>query len=104
MDSSFVPIKYEVGESFTMTMPLTPDLAKKYGKSELFVPAIYLGAFDNEFVNAQVDAGTLKQMWHNPFWELHHVVSFGGENWINDLLSNQGEKVTFTPIDMNSDN
>ena len=104
MDNQFKPVKYNVGESFTMIMPLPPDLAKQYGKTELFVSAIYLRAFDSKFVNEQIDAGTLKQMLHNPFWEKHHIVSFGGDNWINDLLPKEGAKMTFTPIDLDTEN
>lgn len=100
LDDPFIPVAYEIGEDFEMKFPLPPDLEKVHGTRVMSVASKYLGAFDNEFVNKEVDAGRLKTMYRNIAWDEHHIVSFGGDNWVNDLLPFGDEPAEFTPIDM----
>ena len=86
-----------------MKLHLPPELAEIHGTKVLNVLARYIGALESEFINKEIEAGTLKQIYHNILWEKHHVVSFQDELWVNDLLPFD-EVHTFTPIDLSTEN
>lgn len=97
----FESVKYESGDKFTMMIPLTPDLEKVYGTKHLLVEdVVYMGEFDSDFVNAEREAGRLKVIFFSLTWDKHHMVSFGGNNWINDLLPHEGKDASFKQHDM----
>jgi hypothetical protein len=96
--SEFVNVPYEYGEEFLMTFQLTPDLEESMGVKFMHVKAIYRGTISDSDLEVEYSDGTLKKMHYVLEWSDHHVVEFGGERWVNDLLPFQSKKVSFKPL------
>ena len=85
----------DVGDSFLMEFPLTPQLREEYGRDSLIVEAVYNGTLDDQAVEEQKTDGSLKEMYNRLDVNEHHVVTFANQRWINDLLGVDSEDVSF---------
>ena len=80
----------DVGDSFLMEFPLTPQLKEEYGKDSLIVEAVYKGILDDQAAN-----GSLKEMYNRLDVNEHHIVTFANQRWINDLIGVDSEDISF---------
>ena len=86
-------------EEFLMEFPLPPNLSEKYSRDSIIVEAVYEGVLSDVDVILQKEDGSLKEMYNRLDFSEHHIVRFGGDRWVNDLIGcwRQG-KVSVSPI------
>ena len=90
-------VSYEEGEEFLMEIPLPPNLAKDFEENPIVI-ANYVGLWDSEKVFCEIRDGNLKTILLAVDNEKHHIVSFHGQNWVNDLVVYDPEKLTFKAV------
>lgn len=88
----------QLDEEFLMEFPLPPHLAEAYDKDSLIVEAIYRGTIGDEESEVLKEEGSLKEMYNRLDLSEHHIVEFGGDRWINDLLEFNPNDVSIKPI------
>ena len=88
----------QLDEEFLMEFPLPPHLIEAYNKDSLIVEAIYRGTIGDEESEILKEEGSLKEMYNRLDLSEHHIVEFGGDLWINDLLDINPETISMTPI------
>ena len=88
----------ELNEEFLMEFPLPPHLSEKYERDTLIVEAVYEGRLKDEDVEVQKEDGSLKEMYNRLDLSEHHIVRFGGDRWVNDLLEFDPSDVSVRPI------
>ena len=81
-----------------MEFPLPPHLLEVYNKDSLIVEAIYRGTNGDEESEVLKEKRTLKEMYNRLDVSRHHLVEFGGDLWINDLLDIDPNTISITPI------
>jgi hypothetical protein len=84
---SLPEVEYSIGQSFLMTLHLTPELQEQHGKETLIVEATYRGVWTNEAILEE----SVKIIAMTQGAGSHHVVEFNDEVWVNDLCGFHGK-------------
>lgn len=80
-----------------MEIPLPPSLAKDFKETPIVI-ANYVGLWDSETVFREIECGSLKTILLAIDNNKHHIVSFYGQNWVNDLVVYDLENLTFKAV------
>ena len=89
-------VSYDIGEEFLMKVPLPEDMYETHGDSFL-VDAIYEGTVSDEELEHRKANGDIKEIYNCLNFTEHHLVSFGGNTWVNDFIEPE-ENFVPTPI------
>ena len=84
-----------VGDIFDLTIPWPSTVQRIVGSCETTVEARRESDLTTEEVFEQCLSGTLKELYRIVTFDTHHVVVFGGERWVYDIL---GKSIKFAGV------
>ncbi len=80
-----------------MEIPTPPNLSSEFPENPI-VLAKYVGLVKSQDAFSMIQDGNLKLIFLAVDNEEHHVVSFSGCNWVNDLVMYDADKISFKAV------